>query len=186
MIESRFPDDSLDRFWFTLGASIGEVSNVTTSTIDMEYTQLEYLPMKVMQSNIVATTRAGLLYNLTLPGSHRYFFSIFIVELDPRVKSGDRVFDVQFNGRLVISNIDISNSSNGKPYVLDQYYATKPLGPYVDYLAITFTPAASSTYLPSLAALEVMQLFDNPMVSPSSSNDGNCIYNFPHYHLIMA
>jgi hypothetical protein len=175
MIESSFPDDIVDRFWYPVVASNNEVISSNKSTINMGNSELEYVPMSVMQTNAVAATRDGLLYNFPAgwSGSLIYSVNLFFVEHEPQVKNGERVFDIQYNGSTIASNIDIFNITNGKLHTLFQYYTVTANGPYNDSLIVMLKPTASSIYLPSLATYESMNLFENPMVSPSSSNDGN-------------
>ena len=164
----RFPTDSLDRFWFT--STIGP-TNVTSNTIDMSNIP-DVVPMVVMQSNVMATTTDGLMYNFSIPGTHHYYINLFFVELDPQVTTG-RVFDVSLNGVPNVKNVDVFDLSFGR-YNWHSFFTSSAFGPYVDYVLITLTPSPSATYLPFLAALEVMQVFDNPMVVSTSSDDGMC------------
>ena len=135
----------------------------------------DLVPMVVMQSNVMATTTTGLVYNFSQPGSHTYGINLYFIELDPAVGAGSRVFDLSLNGRLTVQNVDVFEGSTGlyRAYTVFTPYA---FGPYVDYVAITITPSTSSVYLPFLSGLEVMQVFDNPMVVSTASNDRMFIY----------
>ena len=164
----RFPTDSLDRFWFTKTSG---PTNMTSNTIDVSG-MTDHVPMVVMQSNVMANTTIGLVYNFSLPGKHLYYINLFFVELDPQVTLG-RVFDVSLNGSPTKQNVDVFNRTSGH-YNWYSIYTPSAFGPYVDYVLITLTPSPSSIYLPFLSALEVMQVFDNPMVVSTSSNDSMC------------
>ena len=100
--------------------------------------------------------------------------NLYFIELDPEVRI-DRVFDVNVNGVPTIKNDDVFNRTSGL-YNWYTIYTPSAFGPYVDYVAITITPSTSSVYLPFLSGLEVMQVFDNPMVVSTASNDRMFIY----------
>ena len=159
----------MDRFWFT--ETFGP-TNITSNTVDVSGMS-DDVPMVVMQSNLMANTTTGLQYNFSLPGKHRYSINLFFVELDPEIGIGLRVFDVNVNGATTLPNVDIFNDTKGlyHPYTV---YTPTAFGPYTDYVLITLKP---SLYLPSLAALEVMQVFDNPMVVSTLFNDGKGLLN---------
>ena len=165
----RFPDDTMDRWWLT---STTGPTNVTSNTLDLSG-MTDVVPMVVMQTNVMAGTTAGLIYNFSLPGSHTYAINLYFIELDPAVGAGSRVFDVNLNGRPTVQNVDVFVGSSGlyKSYTV---FTPNAFGPYVDYVLITLTPSPSSIYLPFLSTLEVMQVFDNPMVVSTSSNDSMC------------
>ena len=167
----RFPTDSLDRFWFT---STTGPTNVTSNTVDVS-SMPDIVPMRVMQSNVMANTTIGLVYNFSLPGKHLYSISLFFAELDPEIGSG-RVFDISVNGETTLPRLDIFNVTNGR-YRPDTVYTPTAFGPYIDYVLIALKPSLSSLYLPSLAALEVLQVFDNPIVVSTLFDDGKCFLN---------
>mgnify|MGYP000686321859 CR=1 FL=1 len=145
-----------------------------SNTVDVS-SMTDHVPMVVMQSNVMANTTSGLQYNFSIPGKHLYSINLFFAELDPEIGVG-RVFDISVNGATTLANVDIFNLTNGRyrPYTI---YTGTAFGPYVDYVLITLKPSLSSSYLPSLAALEAMQVFDNPMIASTLFDDGKCLFN---------
>ena len=130
-------------------------------------------PVSVLQTSFVASTNAGFYYNLTrnLAGtSYRCYLELYFAELDSRVNvSGLRVFDMSINGRPVFLNLDVYKQVG--LYRGYEIYSPKPQGPYSDHLLINVTSTPSSVYPPFIAAAEILQLFDNPMVPSTSSVD---------------
>ena len=114
----------------------------------------------------------------TVTGKHMYYMAFWFVELDPRVDApGLRVFNLSSNGYLLVSGIDIFNSVKAL-YTAYQLYSSSPYGPYEDNVFIEAYTTPTSLYPASIAGVEVLQLFENPMnaTTPTSSLDGtNCI-----------
>jgi hypothetical protein len=172
----KYPDDKLDRFWFT--ASDSYPTNATNATIGVLGT-FDVLPARVMQTSVVgAAAGQELLFNFSLPGSHMYFINLLFAEIDPRVGAGDRVFDVRVNGATTASGVDIFNRTGSKLYEPYQVYTPTAFGPYVDYVAIALVPSPSSIYPPFLSALELMRVFDDPFATPTSPDDGTHFRRF--------
>jgi hypothetical protein len=165
----RYPDDKLDRFWFT--ATNSYPTDATNAAINMVGT-IDVLPSKVMQTNVVgAAAGQGLLFNFSLPGSHMFFINLLFAEIDPRVGAGDRVFDLRINGNMARSSIDVLNRTS-RLYASYQVYTSTAFGTYADYIAIALVPSPSSIYPPFLSALELMRVFDDPFATPTSPDDG--------------
>ena len=121
----------------------------------------------------MATTAAGLYYKLpTFPQStsYKYYVALYFAELDPSVNaSGLRVFDVSINGVPFYQAIDVFAEVG--LYTAYEIYSPNPVGPFSDHVLINLTSTAGSVLPPFLAALEIFQLFQNPMVSATSSVD---------------
>ena len=130
-------------------------------------------PLSVVQTSWTGTDKSLLVYNLstTPPGiAYRYYISLFFAELDPNVNaSGLRVFDGTVNGNLLFQGLDVYEQVG--QYGVIESYSSAPFGPYADYVVINLTSTASSVYPPSIAAAEIIRLFDNPMVPATSSVD---------------
>ena len=157
----RYPDDSLDRLWST---------NTADPTIQTNLPVVVGLrdspPVSVLQTSYVASSNAGFYYNLTrnLAGtSYQYYVAFYFAELDSRVNaSGLRVFDMSINGRPVFLNLDVYKQVG--LYRGYEIYSPKPQGPYSDYILINATSPPTSIYTPFIAAAEILQVLDNPMV----------------------
>ena len=142
----------------------------------------DFPPEAAMQSNFMnrtivvnpsAPASSDVLTVKTLRGSHYYFMVLWFVEFSSNVNaSGQRVFDVAINGEVFEKAIDIYGRVG--PYTALQVYSStdRPLGPYVDQFVIEVHNSSASNYYPSLAAVEILQLFDNPMNTSTSSSDG--------------
>ena len=142
----------------------------------------DFPPEVTMQSNFInrtivvnpsALASSNVLMANTLRGSHYYFMVLWFVEFSSNVNaSGQRVFDVAINGEVFEKAIDIYGRVG--PYTTLEVYSSteKPLGPYVDKFVIEIYNSSFSDYNPSLAAAEILQLFDNPMNTTTSSSDG--------------
>lgn len=133
-------------------------------------------PVSVMQTSWMATG-SSLVFNLssTLPlnASRLYYISLYFAEIDPSTvnASGLRVFDVSINGIPFFAGADVYAEAG--PSNAAGIYTFVPRGPLFDYVLINMTATASSVYPPFVAASELLQLFDNPMVPATSSVDGN-------------
>ena len=143
---------------------------------------LDFPPIDVVQTSFVAglitfniTRASSVLTTSTMAGSHKYFLAMFFAEIDPRVNaSGQRVFDITVNGDLFAQGVDIYTDASGMYKGLEYYTNTSvPLGPYSDNIIIESKARSTSIYPASIAGIEVLQLFDNPMnaTTPTSSND---------------
>ena len=131
-------------------------------------------PVPVLQTSYAAPTAAGFFVNLTAgldtTTSYNYYLALFFAEIDPRVNaSGLRVFDVTINGSPFFQDFDVYAKVG--LYTAFELYSSKQLGPYTNHLLINATPTATSVYPPFISAAEILQLFDNPMVPPTSSVD---------------
>ena len=181
---SRYPNDSLDRFWWRSMAQPGN-ANITSQPVNVN-SILDLPPEAVLQTNFIGSN-LGYFYNVsdqnvlttsTVTGKHSYCLSFWFVELDTRVEAaGQRVFNLTSNGYLLLSGIDIFASVKAL-YTTYQLYSSSPYGPYEDELVIEAYTAPTSLYPPSIAGAEILQLFDNPMngTAPTSTSDGtsNC------------
>ena len=96
------------------------------------------------------------------------------------------VFDVTVNGDPFAEGMDIYAFNNPGLYQGLEHYTntSRPLGPYLDSIKIEATAKSNSSYPASIAGVEVLQLFDNPMnaTTPTSSSDGmySCIPQADH------
>ena len=133
----------------------------------------ELPPVSVVQTSYVAPSNAGFSYIQTdnLAGtSYRCYLELYFAELDSRVNaSGLRVFDIAINGDSYFTGLDVYDKVG--PNRAFGLYSPKPQGPYSDHLLINVTSTPSSVYPPFIAAAEILQLFDNPMVPSTSSVD---------------
>ena len=140
---------------------------------------VDFPPVSVVQTSYVATSNAGFYWNLTynLAGtSNQYYVALYFAEVDSRVNaSGLRVFDVWINGRLFYAGIDVYKGV--RLYAVSEFYTVSPVGPYSDYILINVTSTSSSVFPPFIAAAEVLQLFDNPIVPPTSSIDSKLLFD---------
>ena len=74
-----------------------------------------------------------------------------------------RVFHITVNDEVFADVVDIYKQV-GSYTAYEIYNSTnKPLGPYRDNLIFKADASPTSKYLPTLAAAEILQLFDNPM-----------------------
>ena len=165
----RYPNDTLDRLWFT---DTTAPTNQTSQAVVVAGLA-DSPPVSVVQTNFMATTAAGLYYNRSLLGStpYKYCVALYFAELDPNVNaSGQRVFDISINGNAFGKGIDVY--ADVGLYRVDEVYSSYPLGPFSDYVLIQLTSAAGSVLPPFIAALELFQLFQNPMLPATSSVDG--------------
>ena len=107
--------------------------------------------------------------------------ALYFAEVDSRVNaSGLRVFDIWVNGGSFFSNVDVYNSV--RSYSAYEIYSSKPQGPYSDHILINVTSTPSSVYPPFIAALEILQVLDNPMVSATSLVDSKLATLFSSMH----
>ena len=183
---SRYPDDTFDRFWWRFNNS--NTNTFWTTGKVANGNSYDFPPLAVMQTNFINNTiilnpstqasSSDVLTASTLYGSHYYFMALWFVEFNPNVNtSGQRVFNVAINGKDFTYNIDIYRTVGAKA-ALELYSPTdRPLGPYVDQFVIQFKPSSTSDYNPSLAAAEILQLFDNPMNTTTSSSDSTSHYS---------
>ena len=165
----RYPDDSLDRLWVT-----DRTQPTIQSSVPVDVERLDDSPpVSVVQTSYVASSNAGFYLNLTynMAGtSYLYYVAFYFAEVDAHVNaSGLRVFDIWVNGRSFSSNVDVYNKVG--LYSAYEVYSPKPLGPYSNYVLINVTSTPSSVYPPFISAAEILQLFDNPMLPPTSSVD---------------
>ena len=175
MTAIRYPDDAIDRLWATdtTGPTIRTSEAVNVKGI------YDSPPISVMQTSTVTTsTGASFYYNLTHglgSGSYKYHMAFFFSELDPRVNaSGLRVFDIWTNSDIFYTGLDIYFDTYR--YGTDVVYTPNPWGPYSDYILIRMTSTLSSVYPPIIAAAEILQLFDNPMLPATSSVDSKLLF----------
>ena len=137
-------------------------------------------PVSVLQTSFVAPSAAGLYYNRsTHPegSAYKYHIALYFAELDPRVNaSGLRVFDVSINGKSFSKGIDVYAVVG--LYAVCEIYSTVPVGPFSDYVLINLTSTAGSLFPPFIAAAEILQLVQNPMVPPTSSVDSKSQFYF--------
>ena len=183
----RYPDDTIDRFWWRYA---NEPTNVIQTTQDVRVNIDDSPPDAVLQTNFVArnitvnlTRASNVLSTSTMAGRHKYYMALFYAEIDPRVNdSGQRVFDVTVNGDPFGEGMDIYGYKNQGLYRGLEHYSNESLGPYSDNIIIEATAKSNSPYSASIAGFEVMQLFDNPMnaTTPTSASDG--MYNFHSTH----
>ena len=142
-------------------------------------------PLPVVQTSYAAPTAAGFFVNFTAgldTTTHYYYYlALFFAEIDPRVNaSGLRVFDVTINGSPFYRNFDVY--ANVGQYTVSELYSSKQLGPYTDHVLINATSTPSSVYPPFIAALEILQVLDNPMVSATSLVDSKLATLFSSMH----
>ena len=139
---------------------------------------VDFPPISVVQTSYVATSNAGFYLNLTynLAGtSYQYYVALYFAEVDPRVNaSGLRVFDIWTNSDIFYTGLDIYFDTYR--YGTDVVYTPNPWGPYSDYILIRMTSTLSSVYPPIIAAAEILQLFDNPMLPATSSVDSKLLF----------
>ena len=176
----RYPGDPMDRFWV-------RYSDAPTTAIQTGHdvglnNMPDDPPLTVMQTSfyepnftVSITALADVLTTSTVAGSHKYYIAYFFAEVDERVNaSGQRVFDITVNGDLFAQGVDIYTDASGMYKGLEYYTNTSvPLGPYSDNIIIESKARSTSIYPASIAGIEVLQLFDNPMnaTTPTSSND---------------
>ena len=178
---SRYPNDTIDRFWWRFNNS--NTNTFWTTDTVAKGNSYDFPPVAVMQTNFINNTiilnpstqasSSDVLTASTLYGSHYYFMVLWFVEFSANVNaSGQRVFDVAINGEVFEKAIDIYDRVG--PYTALEVYSLtdRPLGPYVDQFVIEVHNSSTSNYYPSLAAVEILQLFDNPMNTTTSSSDG--------------
>ena len=183
----RYPDDTIDRFWWRYA---NEPTNVIQTTQDVRVNIDDSPPDAVLQTNFVArnitvnlTRASNVLSTSTMAGRHKYYVALFLAEIDPRVNaSGQRVFDVTVNGNTFKKDVDIY--ANISLYRGIEYHTKTsiPMGPISNNIIIEARAKSNSSYPASIAGVEVLQLFDNPMnaTTPTSSSDG--MYNFHSTH----
>ena len=187
----RYPNDSIDRFWWRYVSKRNDV-NVTTQNVNVNGIP-DYPPMAVLQTNLIADNITinlaedfrNVFTTSTVTGSHMYFVVLFFAEIDPRVNApGQRVVDLTVNGGVFVEAADIYADASGTYNGLEYYTNTSiPLGPYSDNIIIEATAKTNSSYPAAIAGAEVLQLFDHSMnaTTPTSSSDG--MYNCsPHTH----
>ena len=153
-------------------------SNVMHTALNVRVNNmLDDPPMAVMQTSFNSTgftvnfsNAFNVLTVSTIAGSHKYF----VAEIHPRVNaSGERVFDVTVNGNSFVEGVDIYAQAGGLYQGFEQY-SKEPLGPYSDNIILGVKAKSYSSYPASIAGVEVLQLFDNPMnaTTPTSTSDG--------------
>jgi hypothetical protein len=161
---------------------------VSSLPVDVDGYTSDLPPAAAMTTNYVSNGTSGYAFDIssseiltatTIQGSHRYYMVLWFAEFNPRVNAaGQRVFDVKTNNKLFFDVVDVYSWS-GLYRAYEIYTITdKPLGPYTDKFVITSSPASTSVYQPTLAAAEVLQLFDVAMdaVTPTSASDGACMH----------
>ena len=130
-------------------------------------------PVSVLQTSYVAASNIGFYINQPVDPtgtSYHYYVAFYFAEVDSRVNaSGLRVFDIWVNKKSFFSDVDVYNRVG--LYSAYEVYSPKPQGPYSDYILINVTSTPSSVYPPFISAFEILQLFDNPMLPPTSSID---------------
>ena len=166
----------MDRVWFTF---VDSPTNRTSDPVGVAGLP-DSPPLSVVQTSWTGTDKSLLVYNLstTPPGiAYRYYISLFFAELDPNVNaSGLRVFDVSINGKSFSKGIDVYAVVG--LYAVCEIYSTVPVGPFSDYVLINLTSTAGSLFPPFIAAAEILQLVQNPMVPPTSSVDSKSQFYF--------
>ena len=185
----RYPDDTIDRFWWRL---TNDRNSVIQTTQDVGVNKIaDYPPMAVMQTSVIGrditvdfSEFPDVLTTSTMAGRHKYYMALFYAEIDPRVNdSGQRVFDVTVNGNTFKKDVDIY--ANISLYRGIEYHTKTsiPMGPISNNIIIEARAKSNSSYPASIAGVEVLQLFDNPMnaTTPTSSSDG--MYNFHSTHI---
>jgi hypothetical protein len=167
----RYPDDTLDRLW-DVPSSTG-ANAIRTSEVIAGATFIEYVPLPVVQTSLVADSIAnGWSYKPALADSlpHRYYVMLFFAEIDPKVNaSGLRVFDISINGDNFSPGVDVYKKMT--PYYSYRIYRENPLGPYSS-IVISLTGTPTSVFPPFIAGAEILQLLDDPMAAPTSPVDG--------------
>ena len=132
-----------------------------------------------MQTGLIIENNGltSLSYSGSTAITYNYMVSLFFVELDPRVNaSGLRVFDATINGSPLLRGIDVYASAGADNAYEIMSDAQKPFGPYADpVLIINLTSTPSSQYPPSIAAAEILQLFDEIMLSATIEADSNLL-----------
>ena len=181
----RYPDDTIDRFWWRYA---NEPTNVIQTTQDVGVNKIaDYPPMAVMQTSVIGrditvdfSEFPDVLTTSTMAGSHKYFLAMFFAEIDPRVNaSGQRVFNITVNDDLFVNGMDIYDQAPGLYNGLQH----NTVATYSNDIIIVATTGSNSLYPASIAGFEVLQLFDHSMnaTTPTSSSDG--MYNFHSTHI---
>mgnify|MGYP000364903311 CR=1 FL=1 len=191
LVMGRYPDDIVDRLWWRFEDNATYITQ-TSETVDTS-TISDPVPEDVMQTNFVSDSgliitdvsqASDVLTTSTVSGLHSYCVTLWFAELDPRVyASGQRVFDLTVNNEPFYTGLDIYNEASGLYKTVEIHTKTdRALGPYQDSIIIQAQSTPNSTYSPTMAGYEVLQLFDNAMnaTAPTPSSDG--ILTTPHSH----
>ena len=181
---SRYPDDILDRLWWR---GMDPTSNVYATDRSVTIRNSDLPPQKVMSSNYLEdaygysldmSSDSRILTTSTLKGSHYYYLMAWFAEIDPNVNaSGQRVFSLMVNGDKGYKSLDIFGRVGSFSSFEIYTGSDLPLGPYTDKFIIRGNSTFIISYPPTLAAVELLQRFDNRMdVQPTSSTDGRAVF----------
>jgi hypothetical protein len=164
-----------------------EFCAVSSRQVAVNNNSIDLPPPAVMNTNGVPNGTSGYTFNISSPrilttatikGSHRYYMVLWFAEFDLRVNaSGQRVFNLRTNDDLFSDWVDVYRLIGPYTALEISTKLDKPLGPYTDKFLISSATAGTSIYQSTLAAAEILQLFNVTMdaVTPTSASDGACM-----------
>ena len=176
---NRYPSDTIDRFWWRFANAEDNVDG-TNETVTVKGS-VDLVPEVVMQTNYQGD---GYSFNISsrpistavaLSGSHRYYVGLWFVQFTDLQQAGLLKFNVTINGILFSAGVDLFTLSNPIYTAAEIFSPTdESLGPYSDSIIIKALRQLGTLKVPTLAAGEVLQLFDDAMnaTAPTSSYDG--------------
>ncbi|MCO5548356.1 hypothetical protein L7F22_001813 [Adiantum nelumboides] len=161
---TRYPFDSLDRYWISSKTSAVNEVNTTTSAIDVSR-QKDDPPSRILQNSYVGTPWFTISFSTLNPKSP-YGFVFYFAEIEPAVNaSGLRTFNIYANGEL--------KNTEGEIDVFAQVGAYRAYGYGVaiapnstGHITLNFTSSATSVFPPFIAAAEI---FEAKVLTPLTS-----------------
>ena len=178
---NRYPSDTIDRFWWRF-ENAADNAKGTNETVNVDNNLIDLVPEAVMRTNYEGDNK-GYTFNISsrpistaaaLSGTHRYYVGLWLVEFENLLQDNLRVFNITINDKLFATGIDLHKVASPAYTAAEVYSKTdESLGPYDGSVIIKAIPPLSIDN-PTLAAGEVLQLFDNAInaTTPTFSPDG--------------
>ncbi|XP_024027034.1 nodulation receptor kinase-like [Morus notabilis] len=163
----KYPTDPSDRIWKPLTSSGTANTTIQGSNVKISnYTGKVRAPLQVLQTALSDQNRLEILHNDLDKGNHQYRLTLYFLELNTTVYSGQRVFDIYVNNQRMKSSFDIKGGGSNYKEVRHDVRAN-------GFLNLTLVKASGSSLGPICNAYEILQVF--PWAQETSPSDVNGI-----------
>lgn len=165
---SRYPEDSIDRIWKPSPNSQNEVRFLSEPNFILSSKSnpnaSHGVPLEVLRTAVTHPNQLVFLHDHLDTATSEYRIFFHLVELNPTVKSGQRLFDIYINNQIKATNYDIlAHESNFK----SEFYDVLANGS----LNLTLVKASVGSDLgPICSAYEIVQV--RTWILESDEKDG--------------